>query len=194
MVTFLLVKSIPLSFIISSPASLRLLSVLFKTILPPPVSSVSNTNRSLASVPSASVPSRTRVFPKSSFATLDPSFDPSASVPLSLKYWLLLAFEVKFSWNLSSNIFPSEFRLATDCAEVAGNDSSFIKNVFAPPESSSSSCSLSVSPESWFSSSNKKLKSNLSVPFRTILLPSSKTVIGYVLVYAVFPMPEWLTQ
>ena len=84
MVTFCFVKSIPLSFIILSPTSTPL-AVASKIMLPAPVSSVSNNILSLASEPSESVLSKRRVFPKSSFATLDPSSDPFESVPLSNK-------------------------------------------------------------------------------------------------------------
>ena len=107
-VTLRLLKSIPLSFIISSPASAESLSEPFKTTLPAPVSS-SNKKPSLASELDASVPSRIRVLPKSSFASREPASEPDASVPSKI---INSEPTLSFSRNLSSKIFPSEFKLA----------------------------------------------------------------------------------
>ena len=141
MVTFLLLKSIALSFIMSSPSSTEALSEPFRTTLPSPVSS-SNKKPSLASELDASVPSKIRVLPKSSFASREPASEPELSVPSNI---INSEPTLSFSWNLSSNIFPPEFKLAIFCASSSGNDASSIKKLLTPPESLSSNCNLSVS-------------------------------------------------
>ena len=92
----------------SSPASAESLSEPFRTTLPAPVSS-SNKKPSLASELDASVPSRIRVLPKSSFASREPASEPDASVPSNI---INSEPTLSFSRNLSSRIFPSEFKLA----------------------------------------------------------------------------------
>ena len=79
-VTSLLLKSIPDSLIISSPASAPSLSERSKFILPLPVLS-SSKKFSFASVLSESVPSRTRLIPCSSVPTKLPAPVPSESKP-----------------------------------------------------------------------------------------------------------------
>ena len=79
-VTFLLLKSIGLSFIILSPASVESESVPSRTMSPSPVSS-SNNNLLAPSVPSASVPSSIMLLPAFSVASCSFSPKPSELIP-----------------------------------------------------------------------------------------------------------------
>ena len=79
-VTSLLLKSIPDSFMILSPASTESLSVPFKVISPLPVSS-SNKNPLFPSLSFSSVPSRTRLVPTVSAPTTNPAPVLSESYP-----------------------------------------------------------------------------------------------------------------
>ena len=80
MVTSLLLKSIPDSLMILSPASVESLSEPFRVISPLPVLS-SSKKFSFASLLSVSVPSRTRLIPCSSVPTKLPAPVPSESKP-----------------------------------------------------------------------------------------------------------------
>ena len=81
-VTFFSLKSIGLSLIILSPASVESESVPSRVMSPSPVSS-SKVIRSLIFDWSVSVPSRTNLLPAFSVARCSPAFVPSASVPFN---------------------------------------------------------------------------------------------------------------
>ena len=99
-VTFLLLKSIGLSFIILSPASVESRSVPSRTISPSPVSS-SNKSLLFASDPFSSVPSRIILLPAFSVARCTPSF-----VPLGLSHQVIIFQVTSISRTLSMRTLP----------------------------------------------------------------------------------------
>ena len=176
-VTLRFEKSIPLSFMIWPSASVESLSVPFKVICPLPVSSAPR-SLLLSSVSAADAFNNIES-PKSSVASLPPN-TPAVSVSKSMK-----KFPVLSSWYLLIKSLPST------SSSVPMTLSS--RRIGLP---SSSKTILSVSFLPWVPSSNFIVATfgPCWVALKRILLPEFRTIVSYDGVWAMLPIPEWLTQ